>query len=107
MTAGVFVRAFRPFDIAQLRWLHDRTPPAGQVAIQPQKWPQALADIEKNFEAFWVAIEATDKGEALVGMAGVCLPGSPAEMVKVPDFIPTTPRYLSVDYVRVAPERQG
>jgi len=100
------VRRFKPADGPQIRWLHDRTPNAGEVAIRPQKWPEALNDIAGNFEAFWVAVEQTAKGEAIVGMLGVTQAGSPAEVTPVPDFVGQLKRTGRIDYVRVAPERQ-
>jgi GNAT superfamily N-acetyltransferase len=102
----VSVRLFQPSDQPQIRWLHDRTPNTGEVAIEPQKWPEALDDIAGNFDAFWVAAEQTTKGEAIVGMLGLTRAGSPVESTPVPGFFGALERTGRIDYVRVAPERQ-
>ena len=106
VTEGLSIRLFEPGDLPALRWLHDRTPPAGQVATRPQPWPAALNDIPANFEAFWVATETAWDGEAIVGMAGLARAGSPAGMAPLADFLEVTPLTARLDYVRVAPERQ-
>jgi GNAT superfamily N-acetyltransferase len=106
LISDVVVRAYQSTDQRQIRWLHDRTPNAGEVAIRPQRWPEALNDIPTNFEAFWVAVEQTPKGEAIVGILGLTRPGSPAEATPVPEFMGATGTTGRIDYVRVAPERQ-
>jgi ribosomal protein S18 acetylase RimI-like enzyme len=106
MNKDFSIRRFRVGDQHQIRWLHDRTPNAGEVAIRPQRWPEALDHVAANFEAFWVAVEQTPKGEAVIGMLGLTRPGSPAEATPVPDFMAPTETIGRIDYVRVAPERQ-
>ena len=65
------IRPYTPADLPAIRWLHDRTPPAGQVSVTPQRWPEMLDDIPAHFEAFWVATETQGGDEAIVGMAGL------------------------------------
>jgi hypothetical protein len=67
MNLNMFVRPCQPSDLPQLRWLHQRTPPAGQISTGPQPWPEDLDDIPNNYAAFWVAVERTREGEAIVG----------------------------------------
>ena len=103
---GFAIRPYKPSDQPGVRWLHDRTPPAGQPASRPQPWPEALEDIAANFLLFLVAVEPVWDGEAIVGMAGLTRAGAPSEMTPLPAFVSSDPQTARLDYVRVAPERQ-
>ena len=114
MANAVFVRPYEPADQPQIRWLHDRTPPAGQVATSPQKWFPELEDIAANFVAFWVAVERTAGKDSIVGMAGLEAAGTTTLGAPLPDFMgitapdsldPTRPT-VRLEVMRVAPERQ-
>jgi ribosomal protein S18 acetylase RimI-like enzyme len=105
----MLIRPYSPVDLPGIRWLHDRTPPAGQVSVRPQRWPEMLDDIPSHFEAFWIAVEMLDGVEAIVGMAGVqAVNGTDPDVMGVP----VPPEYLAdvptarLEAVRVAPERQ-
>ena len=112
MPTDAYVRPYEPRDFAQVRWLHDRTPPAGQVSIAPQHWPEALNRIEDCVLSLWVAVEigtgspaVSDDAEAVVGMVGFERPGAGLS-VPPPDFMTSEQRTLRLDLMRVAPERQ-
>jgi ribosomal protein S18 acetylase RimI-like enzyme len=103
------IRQYSPDDLPGIRWLHDRTPPAGQISVRPQRWPEMLDDIPSHFEAFWVATEMQDGVEAIVGMAGVqVVHGTDPDVMGVPvpaEFLSALPT-ARLEAVRVAPERQ-
>jgi ribosomal protein S18 acetylase RimI-like enzyme len=103
------IRAYTPSDLAGIRWLHDRTPPAGQVSARPQRWPAGLDEIEANFAAFFVAIEPQGDEEVIVGMAGIQpVHGAEPDLMGVPvpeELIVNAPT-VRLEAVRVAPERQ-
>jgi ribosomal protein S18 acetylase RimI-like enzyme len=113
MVPSAYVRPFAEGDLPQVRWLHDRTPPAGQVSVAPQQWPDELNRIEDCLLALWVAVEhgsgspkaATDDAEAIVGMVGFERPGAGLS-VPPPEFLTFDQRTLRLDLMRVAPERQ-
>jgi ribosomal protein S18 acetylase RimI-like enzyme len=100
------VRPYRQSDFEQVRWLHERTPPAGQVAVRPQSWRPELDDITANFDVFWVAVERARDEDAIVGMAGVEQVGSREDMVPLPDSLAVDGRTTRLHAMRVAPERQ-
>jgi ribosomal protein S18 acetylase RimI-like enzyme len=98
------IRLYEPRDLDQLRWLHDRTPPAGRIATRPQGWFPELDDIAANFDAFWVALEQQDGKEALVGAVAVQDARRPATVPPPPGL--TEGRAARLRAMRVAPERQ-
>jgi GNAT superfamily N-acetyltransferase len=101
----VFVRAYLSSDQPQVRWLHDRTPPAGRIASAPQAWPPELDAILEHFLVFWVALEPDESDEHLVGMVGLERTDS-GSGVPVPSFVDVSRRVARLDVMRVAPERQ-
>ena len=105
----IHTRLYEPSDQAGIRWLHDRTPPAGSVSVRPQRWPPMLDDIPANFDAFWVATEQEDGEEAIIGMAGVqtVRDADPDVMgVTIPEALLSAVLTARLEAVRVAPERQ-
>src|SRR5262245_55269468 len=104
-TAGksdIEVRLYQPADQARVRALHDRTPPGAGPSTTPQPWPSDLDHIQRAYLAFWVAVEHDDRGERVVGIAGIESAG--------PD-VPATvllgrPDIARLKRMRVAPERQ-
>lgn len=97
-----------------MRWLHDRTPPAGQVATGPQPWPEDMDRVAQHYVAFWVATEPLDVGEAVIGMAGLSdptkfliQPPAAESFLDIPDFVKFDASTLRLNRMRVAPERQG
>ncbi len=100
------IRPFSIADLAAVRWLHDRTPPAGQVAVEPQHWPSTMDDIPRNYLAFWVAEEMSPHSGALVGMVGLADAALPDEPPLHTLFDPTRRRMARLHAMRVAPERQ-
>ncbi len=109
----VSVRSYQPSDQVQIRWLHGRTPPAGQVATRPQPWPDDLERISESYIAFWVAVEPFDDSETVVGMVGlsdprllVQSPHSDSVVLPVPQLLILDESTLRMDRIRVAPERQ-
>jgi ribosomal protein S18 acetylase RimI-like enzyme len=100
------IRPFRQSDFEQVRWLHQRTPPAGQVAVRPQSWRPELDDIPANFDAFWVVLEPAEDEDAIVGMAGVEQVGTREDLVPLPESLAIEGRTARVHAMRVAPERQ-
>jgi ribosomal protein S18 acetylase RimI-like enzyme len=101
-----FIRPFRESDIEQMRWLHQRTPPAGKVALRPQSWRPELDDITANFDGFWVAVEPAGTEDAIVGMVGVEQVGTREDMVPLPASLASDGRTTRLHAMRVAPERQ-
>lgn len=103
----VTVRPYRDSDYDQFRWLHERTPPAGQVARSPMPWPEHLDDIAGNFVAAWVAVEESLQTESVVGSAFLETVGAGESLGPPipPDFELTRPA-VRLHRMRVAPERQ-
>lgn len=107
MNLDIFIRTCDPSDQPQIRWLHQRTPPAGQVSTSPQPWPEDLDNIPDNYAAFWVAVERNSGVKAIVGMVGLeRVIAASVTGVPVPEFLDTTPPTARLDWMRVAPERQ-
>jgi Ser/Thr protein kinase RdoA (MazF antagonist) len=106
--AEVTVRPYEPADEPGLRWLYERTPPAGQPSVR--RYEKLAADIEQPldyYEAVWVSVEPTRDGDAIVGgtmlerVGERVLPGVPTA-----DFIDTARKLGRLHHVSVAPERQ-
>jgi ribosomal protein S18 acetylase RimI-like enzyme len=106
MNAAVVVRRYQPADLEQVRWLHDRTPPAGSVATLPQGWFREIDDIPASFDAFWVAVELGLEEDAIVGTVGVERVGTKPVTLPLPDFLRLASPSLRLHSMRVAPERQ-
>lgn len=106
---NVTVRPYRQSDQAQFRWLYERTPPAGQVAYEPQGWDGHLEHIDEHYAAFWVAIHSDGQREGVVGSLGLEHVGGESVGPPVPDFIDASPRTIRIHEMRSAPEvqRQG
>jgi GNAT superfamily N-acetyltransferase len=105
---GPVIRPYEPADQPGLRWLYERTPPAGQVSLR--RYEKLAIDIEAPldyYEDVWVAVEPTPDGDAIVGGAMLehvgdrVLPGVPTA-----EFIDTTRKLGRLHHVSVAPERQ-
>src|SRR5512145_2410253 len=84
---GVFVRPYEAKDDAGVRWLYARTPPAGRVYVRPQPVPPDLENIRDHYEAFWVAIEPTIEGDAVVGITALERAKKDGPDFPLPDFI--------------------
>jgi ribosomal protein S18 acetylase RimI-like enzyme len=104
---AVTIRPYQREDQVQVRWLHDRTPPAGSVAQAPQPWHAELDEIEAHFEGFWVAIEEVRSGSAIVGMTGLEDTRRAMLGVEPPTGLAYKHPAARLDVMRVAPERQG
>ena len=97
------VRLYQPADQPNIRALHDRTPPAGsRQSTTPQQWPSDLDHIQHAYLAFWVAVEQSDCGERVVGIAGIesAGPDVPATVLRGRSGVARLKR------MRVAPEQQ-
>jgi GNAT superfamily N-acetyltransferase len=98
------IRPYRQEDAEGLRWLFARTPPAGRVYVRPQALHPKLEAVEDNYQAFWVAIEPTREGDALIGILAVTPLDEPDDVE--PDFVDRTRPSIRVHWVLVVPERQ-
>jgi GNAT superfamily N-acetyltransferase len=105
----VAIRHYRKTDQAQLRWLYERTPPAGQVAYAPQPWDGHLEHIDEHYVSFWVAIHTDGERQGVVGALGLERVGEISIGPPVPDFIDTARPTVRIHEMRTAPElqRQG
>ena len=103
---GVFVRPYTGEDQPGVRWLYERTPPAGRVYVRPQLLPPDLEDIESSYEAFWVAIEPTIDGDAVVGITALDDAAGESSGTPLADFIDLSQRTARLYHVMVVPERQ-
>ena len=105
----VTIRPYRDSDLRQFRWLYERTPPAGQVAYEPQPWPEHLGRIYDHHVAFWLATHSDGEREGVAGSIGLEHVGAESVAPPVPGFIDTTPPTVRVHEMRAAPEvqRQG
>jgi GNAT superfamily N-acetyltransferase len=101
----VVIRRYEAGDQPGIEWLFARTPPAGRTYVRPQPLAEDLKAIEANYDAFWVAVEPTVDGEAVVGMLGVCGLDAPVG-VPEPDFVDRLVPSVRVHWVLVVPERQ-
>ncbi|MPZ50890.1 MAG: GNAT family N-acetyltransferase [Dehalococcoidia bacterium] len=102
----VLIRPYEPGDQPGVRWLYERTPPAGRTYVRPATVDPDLEQIAANYEAFWVAIEPTQDGDAVVGITGLERAGSRAIGVPAPEFIDTSRPTARLHHVMVVPERQ-
>jgi ribosomal protein S18 acetylase RimI-like enzyme len=103
--ADAYIRPYEPADQGPIEWLYARTPPAGRVYVGPASIPTELERIPDNYEAFWVAVEPTSDGDAVIGMLAVAAIGAPFG-VPEPAFIDRSIRAARVHWLLVAPERQ-
>jgi GNAT superfamily N-acetyltransferase len=99
------IRPYDSLDQSQIEWLHQRTPPAGQVSTRPTPIPDDLRQIDRHYPAFFVATEPIGDMEAIIGMAGVAAALSHRFDVPAPDFVRVTTRTARLRHVVVAPER--
>ena len=105
MNGKVTVRPYRPTDQSQIAWLYARTPPAGQVAWQPQPLPADMCHIPQLYPGFLVAVEALRDGEAIVGMVGVAA-ATPATLdAKPPASVRAVAPIACMRHRAIAPER--
>jgi GNAT superfamily N-acetyltransferase len=104
-TDGIFVRPYEPADQRGVRWLYERTPPAGRVYVRPQPLPSDLENIAGYYDAFWVAVEPTFEGDAIVGTTGLDTVGQSSGAPE-PAFVDRMRRTGRLHHVLVAPERQ-
>lgn len=103
---SVFVRPYRDSDYEQFRWLYERTPPAGQVAREPQPWSEHLDALGDLFVESWVAVEDDGEQQSIVGSACLELVGEESLGPPVPEFIDAVGTTGRLHEMRVAPERQ-
>ena len=108
MAAAVLIRPYEPADQPGVRWLYERTPPAGQVYVRPAPLPRDLEAIADNYEAFWVAVEPTRDGDAIVGITGLRQAGhgTASFTVPLPELFKLEQRTARIHHMSVAPERQ-
>jgi ribosomal protein S18 acetylase RimI-like enzyme len=99
---GIVVRLYQPAHQAQIRALHDRTPPAGGPSTTAQPWPSDLDQIQHAYLAFWVALEYDGTENWVVGITGIepAGPDVPASVLRGRSGVARLKR------MRVAPERQ-
>jgi ribosomal protein S18 acetylase RimI-like enzyme len=101
-----YIRPYAPEDQPGIEWLYARTPPAGRTYVRPQPLAPDLGAIDANYDAFWVAVEPTAEGDAIVGMAGLERIAEHQVGAPVPDFIERSRPTANLHHVIVAPERQ-
>lgn len=96
------MRLYQQADQAEVRALHDRTPPAGSDHTTSQPWPSDLDHIQHSYLAFWVAIEPDDTGQRVVGFTGLeaAGPDVPGLVLRGRSGV------VRLKRMRVAPERQ-
>lgn len=99
------VRPYEPQDQPQVEWLYTRTPPAGHVARTPAVISPELVRIPDAFLQFWVAVEATEDGDAIIGMTGVTPAADRTIDPPVAEFVDKRPDVVRLHHVAVAPER--
>ena len=104
----VVVRLYEPANQDGIEWLYTRTPPAGQTYVRPYPIDPDLQRIPEVYQAFWVAIEATRNGDAVVGITALDRVGDREvdTPIPAPDFIDTSLPTARLHHVMVVPERQ-
>ena len=103
---GVFIRPYEAEDDPGVHWLYSRTPPAGRVYVRPQPVPDDLANIPGSYDAFWVAIEPTVDGDAVVGITALLRAGIEGPGTPLAPFIDLSLATARLEHVMVVPERQ-
>jgi GNAT superfamily N-acetyltransferase len=99
------IRPYEASDQPHIEWLYARTPPAGQVARTPAALSPELQRIPEAFLQFWVAVEATADGDAIIGMTGATPAADTAIDPPVAEFVDQRPGVVRLHHVTVAPER--
>jgi len=102
---AITIRPYRDGDQTGLHWLNARTPPAGQVAYEPQPPEEEIDRIPEVFLAFWVAVHSDGQREGIAGCLGL-IDGDSDQEVVVPDALHTSERTVRLHIMRVAPEVQ-
>jgi GNAT superfamily N-acetyltransferase len=104
----VVIRPYEKSEQEGVLWLYQRTPPAGRVYVRPAEPPADLTAIDQSFTTFWVALEDTNDGSAVVGITGLERVNGRASSLDLP-----IPGSVSIEgptarlhHVMVVPERQ-
>jgi GNAT superfamily N-acetyltransferase len=100
------VRVYEPGDQPGVEWLYQRTPPAGLTYVRAEPLPPDLKGIRENYEAFWVAVEPTPDGDAVVGITALRDARQPSLGVPAPGFVDLSQPTARLHHVMVVPERQ-
>ena len=105
---SITIRPYQDGDQPGLHWLAARTPPAGQVAYEPQPREDDIDHIPEVFLAFFVAVHSDGEREGIAGSLGL-IDGYSDPEVEVPAELRTSSRTVRLRIMRVAPEvqRQG
>jgi ribosomal protein S18 acetylase RimI-like enzyme len=105
MPRVISIRRYREADRPHIRTLHDRVWPPWHRGPEPPGWFTDLERIDECYLAFWVAIEAREDSEVLVGIVGADLPGADVP----PSLLDRRTHVAHLSRMRIAPEcrRQG